>query len=289
MDQRRIGETDSSTEGRNTSPDNSSNSFQNQNPSLSGQSSQPNTNVIDDVKHTAEQVVDQVKQQATNRFGEQIGQTAEILHSTSEALRSAGQQLKEKQQAPEPIVKVTQQAADQVDRVSTYLRNKDLDDLIQGAEHLAREKPATFIGGAFALGMLAARFLKSTPDQRRSMMNATGQTPHDGNRAEFNDQGPGASWNNPGTMNRQFMNPGGSTPAMESPSFTGTTTPATTGTISRSAPDSSPGTTTPSWGDTGTQQPPSPNHPGSNARVTHSPDDPSQPQSSGEGGWRQSA
>jgi hypothetical protein len=43
------------------------------------------------------------------------------------------------------------------------LRKKDVQQLMQDAQRLARRQPALFIGSAFALGLVAARFLKSSP------------------------------------------------------------------------------------------------------------------------------
>jgi hypothetical protein len=56
-------------------------------------------------------------------------------------------------------------AADQVDRLSHYLRSTDLRQMAEGVERFARRQPAIFIGGAFALGLLGARFLKSSRPQ----------------------------------------------------------------------------------------------------------------------------
>src|SRR5262249_48746129 len=56
----------------------------------------------------------------------------------------------------------TDQAAEQIERFSRYLRETDIDDLLYEAQHIARRQPALFLGGAFVLGVLGARFLKST-------------------------------------------------------------------------------------------------------------------------------
>ena len=54
------------------------------------------------------------------------------------------------------------QAADQVERLSSYVRSRTIGDLISDVEGFARREPAIFLGGSFALGLLAARFLKSS-------------------------------------------------------------------------------------------------------------------------------
>lgn len=42
------------------------------------------------------------------------------------------------------------------------MRERDANELIGEAENLARSRPAVFLGGAFVLGVAAARFLKSS-------------------------------------------------------------------------------------------------------------------------------
>src|SRR5262249_7341979 len=64
-------------------------------------------------------------------------------------------------------------AADGVARFSGYLRAKDVGELIDDAEEVARRQPILVIGGAFLLGFFGARFLKSSrpqmpPPERRS-------------------------------------------------------------------------------------------------------------------------
>jgi hypothetical protein len=63
------------------------------------------------------------------------------------------------------VAQVAEQAAERVERVSGYLREKDIDQLVREAEDFARRQPALFLGGAFALGVLGARFLKSSGKQ----------------------------------------------------------------------------------------------------------------------------
>ncbi|MBA3258913.1 MAG: hypothetical protein H0T68_05525, partial [Gemmatimonadales bacterium] len=52
--------------------------------------------------------------------------------------------------------------ADQVDQVAAYLREADFQRLARDVESLARRQPAIVFGAAFAIGLLGARFLKSS-------------------------------------------------------------------------------------------------------------------------------
>lgn len=53
-------------------------------------------------------------------------------------------------------------AADKVESVAQYLDTADLKTMARDVESFARRNPAIFIGAAFGLGMLAARFIKSS-------------------------------------------------------------------------------------------------------------------------------
>jgi hypothetical protein len=55
-----------------------------------------------------------------------------------------------------------EQAADQIERFSTRLKQKDVGEILNDVQRIARRQPALFIGSAFALGLLGARFLKSS-------------------------------------------------------------------------------------------------------------------------------
>jgi hypothetical protein len=52
--------------------------------------------------------------------------------------------------------------ARQAERLAGYLRNANFRAMGDDLEQLARRQPALVVGGAFALGLLAARFLKSS-------------------------------------------------------------------------------------------------------------------------------
>jgi hypothetical protein len=47
------------------------------------------------------------------------------------------------------------------------LRNKDVGELFQDAQRLARRQPVAFVGAAFVLGLVGARFLKSSSRDER--------------------------------------------------------------------------------------------------------------------------
>ena len=119
---------------------------------------------IRDVKN---QVVDQAKntfQQARDRagssLGESKGQLADQFGGIADALRRTTEHLRSEDQ--QRIAGLTDTVARQVEQVANYLRNKDAGAMRQDLENLARRQPALMIGGALVLGLIGARFLKSS-------------------------------------------------------------------------------------------------------------------------------
>jgi hypothetical protein len=106
-------------------------------------------------------VMNRVRQTATAQLSTQKDRATDGLGSLAQAVRKTSQPLRESNQ--DTIAGYVEQAADQIDRFSTRLRERDVQELVQDAQQLARRQPALFIGGAFALGLLTARFLKSAP------------------------------------------------------------------------------------------------------------------------------
>jgi hypothetical protein len=89
-----------------------------------------------------------------NRAAEGLGNVAQALRQTSEQLRG--------QQQSSGAESYIASAADQVERFSGYLRSTNTRDMVHRIEQFAREQPAVFIGSAFMLGLIGARFLRSS-------------------------------------------------------------------------------------------------------------------------------
>ena len=110
-------------------------------------------------KDKAGRVMDQAKQQAMSQADSRKGQAAGSVDQVAQALHHTSDEL---EGSHSPVAQYVDQAAAQLDRFSGYLRNTSVEDMIGDAERFARQQPALFIGGAFTLGLLAARFLKSS-------------------------------------------------------------------------------------------------------------------------------
>lgn len=105
-------------------------------------------------------IVNKVRERATAELSSQKDRAFDGLGSVAQAVRQSTQQLRDQQH--ETIAGYVEQAADQIDRFARQLREKDVTELLDDAQRLARRQPAVFVGSAFALGLVGARFLKSS-------------------------------------------------------------------------------------------------------------------------------
>jgi len=78
----------------------------------------------------------------------------------AQALHQAGDQMRD--QGKDSYAQYVDMAAERVDQFATYLRDQDVSQMMEGVERFARRQPAVFLGSAFLLGVLAARFLKAS-------------------------------------------------------------------------------------------------------------------------------
>jgi hypothetical protein len=122
--------------------------------------------VAGEAKEQVQDVARRAGSEARGSLADQKSYAAGELHGVAQALRETGSQLRRHDQ--DMFAEYTTRMADQVDRASTYLEEQSLDDLLADTESFARRQPELFLGGAFTLGLLAARFLKSSAPEQRS-------------------------------------------------------------------------------------------------------------------------
>jgi len=131
-------------------------------------------NAIDKAKEAAAGVVGQAKDATAGVVGQaqeavqpqiesQKDKAVGQLGGLAEAVRQTGRQLHERNQ--HGLAGVIEQSARRVDRLASYLDQRDLGQLVDDVEQYSRREPAMFIGGALALGFIASRFLKSSRER----------------------------------------------------------------------------------------------------------------------------
>ena len=111
-------------------------------------------------KQGAKQGADQVKRTVMSQAATQKDQAAQSLTTVSGAVNQAAQQLRQNNQ--EPMARAVESAATNIGQFADYLRARNVSDLIGEVEDFASRQPALFLSGAFLVGVLGARFLKSS-------------------------------------------------------------------------------------------------------------------------------
>ena len=111
-------------------------------------------------------IVERVRERASAQLTTQKDRATDGLGSVAQAVRQTTSGLRDQQH--DTVAGYVEQAADQLERFSNRLKDKDINELVRDAQDLARRQPALFIGSAFAVGLIGARFFKSSqPDEGR--------------------------------------------------------------------------------------------------------------------------
>jgi hypothetical protein len=140
----------------NASSSSTGKSATNQDPSAAQTSESPNA-LVRHAKDAAVHLADQAKEKVGEQISEQTKKSVSDIADVAKALRHTSEELGDN--IASPLVGL---AADQVQRASDFLQTATVDDVVRSVESFAKREPLLFLGGAFALGMLGARFLKSS-------------------------------------------------------------------------------------------------------------------------------
>lgn len=122
------------------------------------------SSAAEDVMATGRETLGNAQGRIRSLLEQQTGRAADQLGGVANALHKAAEQLN--QENGGVVADYAEQAAGRVERVADMLRDANVDDIVGEVESFARRQPEVFIGAAFAVGFLAARFIKSSSDRR---------------------------------------------------------------------------------------------------------------------------
>jgi hypothetical protein len=105
------------------------------------------------VQETVQQQVDE----RTNQAGEKVSGTAEDVRSVAEELRKQGK---------DGPAKLADQAAEQAEKVGSYLSGTGPEQMLHDVEDFGRRRPWALLAGGLVAGAVAARFLKASSRSR---------------------------------------------------------------------------------------------------------------------------
>ncbi|MBP2290497.1 hypothetical protein [Azospirillum rugosum] len=162
-DMGRMSNTDRNSSASNAMGNNStSNNSTGNNPSdrMTGDVSR----MADDATQAGRDSISSAQGRIRSLLEQQSHRAADQLGSVANALHKAAEQLNDENNGA--AARYAGQAADRVEQVADMLRTSSVDDMVGQVERFARRQPEVFVGAAFAVGFLFARFIKSSGDRR---------------------------------------------------------------------------------------------------------------------------
>ncbi len=116
-------------------------------------------------------LADQVKDQASAVAQQQMTSAAEGLESAAGAVNVVGDRMRENHLGE--LSQYTDLAAEQIEKLATWLRTTTPDEIAHDIEDFAKKQPAVFVAGALALGLIGVRFLRSTSQDHNQNSDET--------------------------------------------------------------------------------------------------------------------
>ncbi|HEX5712875.1 MAG TPA: hypothetical protein VFX85_06140 [Solirubrobacterales bacterium] len=99
-----------------------------------------------------------------SQLDERTSQAGEKVSGTAEDIRSIGEELRK--QGKDGPGKLADQAAEQTEKVGSYLSGNGPDQMLQDLEDFGRRRPWALLAGGLLVGAAAARFLKASSRSR---------------------------------------------------------------------------------------------------------------------------
>jgi hypothetical protein len=110
----------------------------------------------------AQAVIHEAKERANSTLRSSKHSFASQISGIATALKHSGEELSHEGGLEQQVAQYTQTASIKMQELAEYLEAKDLRDITRDVENFARRQPAIFLGGAVAIGLLAARFIRSS-------------------------------------------------------------------------------------------------------------------------------
>lgn len=102
-------------------------------------------------------------------------QAGERVTGTAQDLRSVGEELRK--QGKDTPAKLADRAAEQTEKVGSYLKENGPERMLDDVEDFGRQRPWAVLAGGAAVGILAARFLKASSRNRYQQRNGSTRAP----------------------------------------------------------------------------------------------------------------
>lgn len=120
--------------------------------------------LMEEGKEKAREMGDRATEMARSRADEQRERVVGGMRTVADAIRQSSRDLPEDRQQ---YGRLLEGVASRVEGASRYLDEHDVDSLTRDVRRVARDHAPAFLSGAFTLGLIGARVIKSSGDQVR--------------------------------------------------------------------------------------------------------------------------
>lgn len=118
--------------------------------------------LVEEGKEKAREMGDRATEMARSRADEQRERVVGGMRTVADAIRQSSRDLPEDSQQ---YGRLLEGVASRVEGASRYLDEHDVDSLTRDVRRVARDHAPAFLSGAFTLGLIGARVLKSSGEQ----------------------------------------------------------------------------------------------------------------------------
>lgn len=132
--------------------------------SKNSENNQNEGNHTSSIKTLANGALSQLKDKTKDALSEQKSNLTSGINEVTGSIRKVAENLSEPNQESsvgKMTVEYGTNFAHGLEQFSNYIENANLKDLARDVEVFARRQPTLFVAGAFAFGLIAARFLKT--------------------------------------------------------------------------------------------------------------------------------
>ena len=127
---------------------------------LKGVAQEQGSAAVEEIKTAAQSAAREAQEAGRDFVHQQKENLSQRVHQYADALRAASERLRGEE--GNVLAEPARKWAEQLERMSGYLREKETSDFLEDLETFARRKPEVVFGGLFVVGLVAARFLKAS-------------------------------------------------------------------------------------------------------------------------------
>lgn len=136
-----------------------------------GEAQEKAQEVAGQAQEKAREAAGNAQESMRQQIDDRSTQAGERVASTAQDLRSVGEELRK--QGKDTPAKLADRAAEQTEKVGSYLKENGPDRMLEDVEDFGRQRPWAVLAGGAAVGILAARFLKASSRNRYQQRNGS--------------------------------------------------------------------------------------------------------------------